>query len=76
MKVKELTRLELALSQVFSNLEESNKAAKPTPIPSCFHSVNESQIALALSWSYSTQMRAKELTRLELALSQVFSNIE
>jgi hypothetical protein len=38
--------------------------------------VDESQIALALSRSYSTRMRAKELTRLELALSQVFSDLD
>jgi hypothetical protein len=31
--------------------------------------VDESQIALALSQSYSTRMRAKELIKLELALS-------
>jgi hypothetical protein len=30
MRVKELIRLELALSQVFSNLDESKKATKPT----------------------------------------------
>jgi hypothetical protein len=38
--------------------------------------VDESQIALALSRSYSIQMRAKELTRLELALSQVFLDLD
>jgi hypothetical protein len=38
--------------------------------------VDESQIALVLSQSYSTRMRAKELTRLELALSQVFSYLD
>jgi hypothetical protein len=38
--------------------------------------VDESQIALALSRSYSTRMRAKELTRLELTLSQVFSDLD
>jgi hypothetical protein len=37
--------------------------------------LDESQIALALSQSYSTRMRAKQLTRLELALSQVFSGL-
>jgi hypothetical protein len=30
MRAKKLTRLELALSQVFSDLDESKKAAKPT----------------------------------------------
>jgi hypothetical protein len=30
MRAKELTRLELALSQVFLDLDESKKAAKPT----------------------------------------------
>jgi hypothetical protein len=30
MRAKELTRLELTLSQVFSDLDESKKAAKPT----------------------------------------------
>jgi hypothetical protein len=30
--------------------------------------MDESLIALALSWSYSIRMRVKELTRLELAL--------
>jgi hypothetical protein len=30
MKVKELTRLEVTLSQVFSDLNESKKAVKPT----------------------------------------------
>jgi hypothetical protein len=30
MREKELTRLELALSQVFSDLDESKKATKPT----------------------------------------------
>jgi hypothetical protein len=38
--------------------------------------VDESQIVLALSWSYSIRMRAKELIKLELALSQVFSSME
>jgi hypothetical protein len=38
--------------------------------------MNESQIALALSWSYSTRIRAKELTKLELTLSQVFSDLD
>jgi hypothetical protein len=31
--------------------------------------MDESQIDLSLSWSYSTRMRVKELTRLELALT-------
>jgi hypothetical protein len=35
----------------------------------CFHGLDESQIALALSRSYSTRIRAKELIKLELALS-------
>jgi hypothetical protein len=75
MRAKELTRLELTLSHIFSYLDESKKATKPTltantrSIPSCSHNTDESQIALALSWSYLTRMRAKELTRLELALS-------
>jgi hypothetical protein len=30
MRVKELTKLELALSQVFLDLDESKKVAKPT----------------------------------------------
>jgi hypothetical protein len=30
MRAKELTRLELTLSQVFSDLDESKKATKPT----------------------------------------------
>jgi hypothetical protein len=30
MRAKELIRLELALSQVFSDLDKSKKAAKPT----------------------------------------------
>jgi hypothetical protein len=30
MRAKELIKLELALSQVFSSLDESNKADKPT----------------------------------------------
>jgi hypothetical protein len=30
MRVKELTSLELAPSQIFSDLDESKKAAKPT----------------------------------------------
>jgi hypothetical protein len=30
MRAKELTKLELALSQVFLELDESKKAAKPT----------------------------------------------
>jgi hypothetical protein len=30
MRVKELTRLELVPSQVFSDLDENKKAAKPT----------------------------------------------
>jgi hypothetical protein len=30
MRAKELTRLELALSQVFLELDESKKAVKPT----------------------------------------------
>jgi hypothetical protein len=30
MRVKELIKLEFALSQVFSNLDESKKAVKPT----------------------------------------------
>jgi hypothetical protein len=30
MRVKELTKLELALSQVFSDLDESKKATNPT----------------------------------------------
>jgi hypothetical protein len=30
MRAKEPTRLELILSQVFSNLDESKKAVKPT----------------------------------------------
>jgi hypothetical protein len=38
--------------------------------------MDESQIALALSKSYSTQMRAKELIKLELTLSQVFSGLD
>jgi hypothetical protein len=38
--------------------------------------MDESQTALALSQSYSTQIRAKELTKLELALSQVFSDLD
>jgi hypothetical protein len=38
--------------------------------------VDESQIALALSQSYSTRMRAKELTKLELAVSQVFLDLD
>ena len=46
------------------------------PIPSYFHSADESQIALALSQSYSTRMRAKELIKLELALSQVILGLD
>jgi hypothetical protein len=46
MRAKELIKLELALSQVFSGLDESNKVDKPT---------------LNLSRSYTTWMRAKEL---------------
>jgi hypothetical protein len=55
MRAKELIRLELELSQIFSDLDESKKAAKPTLDLSrvVFHSANESQIALALSQSYS-----------------------
>jgi hypothetical protein len=51
MRAKGLTRLELKLFQVFSNLDESKKAAKPTLDLSrvIFHSADESQIALALS---------------------------
>jgi hypothetical protein len=30
MRAKELTKLELAVSQVFSDLDESKKAVKPT----------------------------------------------
>jgi hypothetical protein len=38
--------------------------------------VDESQIVLALSRSYSIRMRAKELIKLELTLSQVFSGMD
>jgi hypothetical protein len=38
--------------------------------------VDESQTALALSQSYSTWIRAKELIKLELTPSQVFSDLD
>jgi hypothetical protein len=55
--------LELAILSLLG-LDES-KANKLTlePILSCFHGLDESQIAFTLSRSYSTRMRAKELKR-------------
>jgi hypothetical protein len=74
MRAKELIKLELILSQVFPGLDESKKVDMPTLDLSqvVFYSADKRQIALALSWSYTTQIRAKELIKLELALSQVF----
>jgi hypothetical protein len=62
MRAKELKRCLSSLSQVFSGLDES-KANKLTlePILDYFYGLDESQRILALSRSYSTQMRAKEL---------------
>jgi hypothetical protein len=56
MRAKELTKLELAQSQIFSDLDESKKATKPTLDLSrvIFHSMDKSQIALVLSRRYST----------------------
>jgi hypothetical protein len=56
MRAKELIKLELALSRVFSDLDESEKATKPTLDLSqvIFHSTDKSQTALALSRRYST----------------------
>jgi hypothetical protein len=78
MRAKELTRLELVLSQVFSYLDESKKAAKST--------LDLSQVVFIVRMrarQFSPypgviphRMRAKELTRLELALSQVFSDLD
>jgi hypothetical protein len=64
MRAKELTRLELELSQVFLDLDESKKPAKPTLDLSrvFFHNADESQIALALSQSYSTPDERIRLT--------------
>jgi hypothetical protein len=58
-------------------LDESKKTTKPIlDLSRCFHSTDESQIVLALSQSYSTRMRVKELTKMELAPSLVFLDLD
>jgi hypothetical protein len=56
--------LELAYPKSFQAwMRVRRLISKHSTYPGCFHDLDESQIALILSWSYSTQMRAKELKR-------------
>jgi hypothetical protein len=66
IRAKELKRCLSSQSQVFSVLDESKKADKPTlePILGYFYGLDESHKVLALSRIiFITQMRAKELKR-------------
>jgi DUF1365 family protein len=78
IRAKELPKLELALFQVFLDLDESKKATKPT--------LDLSRVVF-IAWMRARQrssypgviqhrMRAKELTKLELAQFQVFLDLD
>jgi hypothetical protein len=74
MRAKELKGcLNSPIPSLF-RLDESKKADRLTrPILGWFHGLDESQIALALSQSYATRMRAKELKKcLSSPISSLF----